>query len=129
MAKKFNHPVAHFEIPADDLKRAQSFYEKVFGWEAKSFNPEYLQVTTTAVDKNSRPTTPGNINGGIQKRGARAKAPTVVIMTDSIDESLKQVVAAGGKAAVPKESIADMGFYAQFDDSEGNRIGLFEVRK
>ncbi len=24
--------VVHFEIPADDLERAQNFYKSVFGW-------------------------------------------------------------------------------------------------
>ena len=25
-------PVVHFEIPADNLERAQEFYNRVFGW-------------------------------------------------------------------------------------------------
>ena len=32
MASKYN-PVNWFEIPVKDMKRAKSFYEKVFGWE------------------------------------------------------------------------------------------------
>jgi predicted enzyme related to lactoylglutathione lyase len=27
--------VEYFQIPADDISRAQEFYEKVFGWEMK----------------------------------------------------------------------------------------------
>lgn len=127
MAKKFNHPVSHFEIPADDMDRARKFYSKVFGWEISAYSPEYFMAGTTEVDKNRMVIKHGEINGGIQKRGPRAKNPTVVLMTDSIEQSLKDVVAAGGKTAIAKEPIGDMGFYAQFDDSEGNRIGLFET--
>ncbi|MDQ1668085.1 MAG: uncharacterized protein QOE40_146, partial [Actinomycetota bacterium] len=28
--------VVHFEIPADDLARAQEFYRSAFGWEINS---------------------------------------------------------------------------------------------
>jgi predicted enzyme related to lactoylglutathione lyase len=52
-----------------------------------------------------------------------------VIQVDSIDNTLKNIETLGGKVAIRKESIADMGFYAQFDDPEGNRIGLFQEAK
>ncbi len=33
--------VVHFELPADDLQRAASFYEEVFGWTTSDMGPEY----------------------------------------------------------------------------------------
>ena len=52
-----------------------------------------------------------------------------MIQVDSIDNTLRNIETLGGKVAIPKESIGDMGFYAQFDDPEGNTIGLFQEEK
>jgi predicted enzyme related to lactoylglutathione lyase len=40
---------------------------------------------------------------------------------------LKKISELGGKVVVPKNMVGDMGAYAQFEDLEGNRIGLFEI--
>ena len=65
------NPIVHFEIPADDVNRAKTFYEKTFGWDVKKFDysgGEYWICTTTDVDEKMMPTKPGAINGGIMKR-------------------------------------------------------------
>jgi predicted enzyme related to lactoylglutathione lyase len=121
--------VIHFEIPADDIAKATKFYGNVFGWEFKAWSDEYSLAITAKSDEDHNSLEPGAINGGIQKRSHRAKTPTFVIQVDSIDNTLKNIETLGGKVAIPKESIADMGFYAQFDDPEGNRIGLFQEKK
>ena len=120
--------VMHFEIPASDLKRAQDFYSSVFGWEMKPFNDWYLSARTASSDENGMSKEPGVINGGIQKRGVRAIAPTIVLSVESIDLALSKVEQAGGSVVVSKEEVAEMGWYAQFNDTEGNRIGLFQVK-
>jgi predicted enzyme related to lactoylglutathione lyase len=39
--------VVRFEIPADDLDRAERFYTRVFAWKAQTFgNPDYRLLTT-----------------------------------------------------------------------------------
>jgi predicted enzyme related to lactoylglutathione lyase len=56
----------HFEVPAKDMKRAKAFYSEVFGWKANDVpipDMEYSLVSTTEVDKDGRPTSPGSING------------------------------------------------------------------
>lgn len=119
--------VTHFEIPANDLEQARKFYGEVFGWEFNPWDENYIMVTATDVDDMGAPTEPGSINGGLQKRGSRAPAPTLVISVEDIDKTLSKIEELGGKAVVSKEMIGDMGCYAQFEDPEGNRIGLFEV--
>ena len=44
--------VVHFEIPVNDIKRAEKFYKSAFGWEINSI-PEmkYTLVTTSPVDE------------------------------------------------------------------------------
>ena len=121
--------VVHFEIPASDMAGAQEFYSKIFGWQFVKYNDWYSTVRTVEVDENMMPKESGAINGGLQKRNYKAVSPTVVISVDDIDAKIMQIEKAGGKVVVPKEAIGDMGFYAQFFDPDGNRIGLFQASK
>lgn len=120
--------VVHFEIPADDTKRAQTFYSETFGWKMQDMpNMNYTMLTTVPMDENLMPKEPGAINGGMYKREeGSSKTPVVVIGVSSVDDSVKKVEAAGGKVLKPKIQIADMGLYAQVTDTEGNTIGLWQ---
>ena len=118
--------VIKFELPAEDMKRAGSFYKEVFGWNISEFSDEYLSADSTEVDSMHMSKKVGVINGGIQKRSSRAKSPTVVIQVSDLDGVISKIKARGGKIVVEKETMEGMGHYAQFDDSEGNRIGLFQ---
>ncbi len=120
--------VVHFEIPAKNLPMAQKFYSKAFGWKFNKWGKDYSVAIASKLDKKGRGKEAGAINGGIQKKGPRAKSVTIVLETKNIDDSLKKVKANGGKIAIPKEKMGDFGFYAQFDDTEGNRLGLFQSR-
>jgi predicted enzyme related to lactoylglutathione lyase len=58
------------------------------------------------------------------------KAPVITIDVDDLDAALVQVRKAGGKVLVPKTQMAEMGFTAYIEDSEGNVMGLWQsVRK
>jgi predicted enzyme related to lactoylglutathione lyase len=119
--------VVHFEIPADNVKRAQEFYNKAFGWQISQYpGMDYYMVGTTASDKNGMPTSPGAINGGMTKRGGPVMAPVVTISVKDIDEALKKVSSMGGKVVAPKTAVGDMGFTAYFKDTEGNVMGLYQ---
>jgi hypothetical protein len=48
----------------------------------------------------------------------------VYFTVDDIEGTLAKVQAQGGKTLVPKMSIGEFGFIGQFEDSEGNRLGL-----
>jgi predicted enzyme related to lactoylglutathione lyase len=119
--------VVHFEIPADNVKRAQAFYSKAFGWQMNELpGMNYTMVGTTPSDQNGRPKEPGAINGGMGKRKSPLKNPVVTIGVDSVDESLETVKKLGGKVVKGKEAVADMGFIAYIKDTEGNIIGLWQ---
>jgi predicted enzyme related to lactoylglutathione lyase len=48
---------------------------------------------------------------------------------DDLTVVLGRVGAAGGKVLVPKTAInPEYGFFAQFEDTEGNRVGLHSMR-
>jgi predicted enzyme related to lactoylglutathione lyase len=122
--------VVHFEIPVDKLARAKKFYSSAFGWKLEDYPQfEYVGAITTPRGKDHNPKEPGAINGGMAKRNSVLKSPTVTIMVKDINASLKKVVKSGGKVAMKKEAIGDMGFIAYIIDTERNVIGLFQEAK
>ena len=120
--------VVHFEIPADDVARAQEFYRGAFDWEINSMpGMAYSLVSTTDTDERGAPTAPGAINGGMFTREPDISKPVITIEVDDIDKTLETIRARGGSTVRPREAIGDMGFSAYFTDSEGNLMGLWET--
>jgi predicted enzyme related to lactoylglutathione lyase len=119
--------IIHFEIPADDSKRAGEFYNKAFGWMVNPM-PEmnYTMIGTTPSDENGMPQKPGAINGGMPMRGDPVKQTVVTIGVASIDESLAKIEKLGGKRLGDKMPVGDMGWAAYFKDTEGNVVGLWQ---
>jgi uncharacterized protein len=124
--------VVHFEIPADDLERAKSFYGSVFGWQLDTMSMpgggDYTIVRTTPVDEQTQaPSEPGAINGGMMQRDERIPSPVITVDVDAIDEALKEIEASGGATVTPRTAIPGMGAFAYFKDPEGNVLGLWET--
>ena len=122
--------VVHFEIPADDVERAKSFYGSVFEWELNTMQMgegEYTIVTTSPVDDSMMPTERGAINGGLMERSDLTPSPVITIDVDDIERSLKDIEAAGGSTVTPRTPIPGMGAFGYFKDPEGNIMGLWET--
>lgn len=118
--------VVHFEIPADDIERARTFYREAFGWQMEPIpEMEYTGVITTPSD-DAGPTDPGAINGGLCSREAPISSPVITIDVADIDQALTRVEQLGGKVATPRQAVADMGFAAYFHDPDGNLMGLWQ---
>jgi uncharacterized protein len=122
--------VVHFEIPADDVTRAQRFYGEAFGWGVNAMpEMEYTLVNTVPTDDEGMPLEPGAINGGLMTREAPVTGPVVVVDVDDIDAALERIEQLGGGVVRPKEAVGDMGFAAYITDSEGNIIGLWQTAR
>lgn len=122
--------VSHFEIPSDDRERAKEFYASAFDWEIEEMPFEdgvYTSVITSPVDEEHMHEERGAINGAIIEREDSLTAPILTITVQSIDDYVSKIESAGGTIVVPKDEVPDMGFYAYFEDSEGNVIGLWET--
>lgn len=123
--------VVHFEIPAEDLDRAKSFYGSVFGWQLHTMpmpGGEYTIAMTTPVDEQTQfPTEPGAINGGLVQRDEPTPSPVITIDVEAIDDALAEIEAAGGTTVTPRTAIPGMGAFAYFTDPEGNVMGLWET--
>jgi predicted enzyme related to lactoylglutathione lyase len=54
-----------------------------------------------------------------------AKGSLVYFNTDNIDDMLSKVNLNRGRTLYPKTSIGELGWVAEFEDTEGNRIALY----
>ncbi|MGH9998279.1 MAG: VOC family protein [Nitrosopumilaceae archaeon] len=107
--------VIYFEIPADNVKRAQDFYKNIFGWKIVEVpGMDYYFVTTVEADQNMVPKEAGAINGGMLKRSVLGEQPIIVIQVPSIDEYRKKISNNGGKLILPKMPLAALDFMQGF---------------
>jgi predicted enzyme related to lactoylglutathione lyase len=122
--------VVHIEVPADDIKRAKAFYSEIFGWQMQDI-PEmnYTILQTVNVDEQQMPIEPGAINGGLFQRQADMPHPQFFINVANIESSLAKIKDGGGEIIREKTPVGNMGFVANFKDSEGNVVGLWEDNK
>ncbi|MCL4353919.1 VOC family protein [Patescibacteria group bacterium] len=119
--------VVHFEIPADDIERAQNFYHDVFGWKINEMpKMKYTIVHTGPLDEQNMPKESGFINGGLMERRDEFQHPVITIDVDDIEEALEKITSKGGEVVMKKMEVGDMGWTAYFRDSEGNMIGLWQ---
>jgi predicted enzyme related to lactoylglutathione lyase len=119
--------VVHFEVPFDDGPRAAQFYREAFGWQLNSMpEMQYTLVTTTETDEQGRPAEVGGINGGMLARQGPISAPVITVGVEDLDDAIARVEKLGGKVAIGRQSVGDMGFSAYVHDTEGNLIGLWQ---
>lgn len=123
------NPVVHFEMPATDKARTKEFYEKVFGWQLTQLGSEmgeYLLATTSPVDEHNMHLNKGAINGGFFQRGENGNIPHIVISVDDLKQSMELVNKSGGQVIGEPTTIAGIGEFVMFTDTEGNRVGMLQ---
>lgn len=115
------NPVNWFEIPVNDLERAKSFYESVLN----------IEMTITEMGDSLMAWFPADAGNGAT--GTLLKCEGYVPTTEgtvvyfsvaSIENALAIINERGGETLIPKTSIGEHGFFAQFKDCEGNRVAL-----
>ncbi|TAE48833.1 MAG: VOC family protein [Bacteroidetes bacterium] len=125
MAKKSN-PVVYFEIPVNDIDRAITFYAAVFHFD---FEKETIDHNEMALfpfaDENT------GISGALAKGEIYKPTKDGVVIyfsTKNIDETLTSVTSNGGQILYPKTDNG-IGLVAEFEDTEGNRIALYQSKE
>lgn len=110
--------ITHIDIPADDMDRAKGFYSGVFGWQIAEV-PGYEGYPMWRA--------PNEISGGgIANRAMGITRVRSYVEVDSIDDALAKVVELGGKVTMEKAPISPTSWWAAFEDTEGNEMGLYE---
>jgi predicted enzyme related to lactoylglutathione lyase len=115
---------SHFDLSAEDPKRAMKFYKAVFGWKFEEWKGPmpYWMITTGKKKKEG-------INGGMSKRGEQSMPNMNTIDVPSVDKFTKKIEARGGKIVSPKMPIPKIGWFATCQDTEGNLFGIIEYDK
>lgn len=120
--KDMNSFISIFEIPATDLSRAISFYQEILGVKIERMHFPEMQMGLFPYEEQI-------VTGVIMKgEDYKPSANGVTIYLnggDNLQIILDKVERNGGKIIIPKTPHADeVGYFAIFHDSEGNKIGL-----
>jgi uncharacterized protein len=120
-----NNIINWFEIPATDIVRAIKFYNTV------------LDISITDVDMFGNkmgffPSDGTNVSGAlVQGEDNKPSSDGTLVYLNggsNLENHLSKVEAAGGKVIVPKTQISqEMGYFAMFIDTEGNKVALHSI--
>lgn len=118
--------VSWFEIPVLDFEQAKAFYSRIFDYEMPDFMMGSNRMGILLHDRES------GVGGAIiQGEGyVPSREGTLIYLNGgaNLNTVLERVEGAGGQVLLPKTDIgSDMGFFAIFLDSEGNRLGLHSM--
>jgi predicted enzyme related to lactoylglutathione lyase len=117
-----NNLISIVEIPITDFSRAVGFYQAILGISIK-------EVEMDGVKMGVLPNEEGTVNVVLAK-GTDYKPTTdgAVLYLNAgkdLQSTLDKVEKNGGQVIVPKTQISpEMGFFALFIDTEGNKMGL-----
>ena len=114
-------PLAHFAIHADDVDRARSFYEQVFGWTFDAWGPPDFFKIDTGADENAP-------IGALQARralddGGPTRGFECTIAVDDVQSVTAAATSAGGKILMEPTTITGVGELVFVEDTEGNIVG------
>ena len=82
--------IDYFEIPVPDARKSSAFFSKAFGFGARAYGDDYIEVRDGGVL--------GGLNGDA---GDRSSHPLIGIRTDDIAAAEKAIVEAGGTITKP----------------------------
>jgi hypothetical protein len=118
--------VVWFELPVTDMEKARKFYTDVLKLE--------IQVQDMGGTPYGMFPMEGYGNSGalVKQTDFKPSATATTIYFNGgqdLSDPLSRVEAAGGKILTPKTLIGgEMGYYALFLDTEGNRVGLYSMK-
>jgi uncharacterized protein len=125
---QFKNAISWFEIPTNDLARAQKFYESIFeiqliplempGFQMRMFPLEDMMGVGGALVKTE----------GFYKTSATDGVLIYLNANPDVQIVLDRIEKAGGKILTPKTEISpEYGHMGVFLDTEGNRIALHSI--
>jgi len=108
-----HHIIDYIEFSVTDLSEAKSFYAMALGWEFTDYGPEYAGIKGAEREM-----------GGLTQGKASSGGPLVVLYSDDLEASEKQIVEAGG--VIEKEIFSFPGGRRfHFKDPSGNELAMW----
>ncbi len=119
--------VSWIEIPVIDFERAKAFYSAIYDYEMSEMEMGPIKMGFLLCDQEN-----DGVGGAIvwgEDNEPSKKGPRVYLNGgEDLMVILNRVVAAGGKIIAEKVEISpDFGYYATFEDTEGNYISLHSM--
>jgi predicted enzyme related to lactoylglutathione lyase len=116
--------VGWFEIPATNIERAKTFYDKVFDIEIKIQDFGGVQMGWFPFAEGKMGAS-GSLIQHEAYQPSDSKGVLIYFSSGDLNIEMERVEEAGGKIVQPKTQISpDIGFMGIFIDSEGNRVAL-----
>jgi predicted enzyme related to lactoylglutathione lyase len=111
--------IVHVELHSADPAKTKQFYGEVFGWKFE----EMPAMNYTLWRAPNEPA------GGIMQT-MEGRPPQVLnyIMSESVENSLRDIVDAGGIVIQPKMEIPGQGWWALFQEPGGTMMAIYEGR-
>ncbi len=119
--------ISWIEIPVTDFERAKAFYSTIYNYQMPDMPMGPVRMGFLLYDQQN-----GGIGGAIvQGQGYEPASTGVKIYLNGgadLNTVLNRVEASGGKIILPKTQITpELGFFATFEDTEGNQISLHSM--
>jgi uncharacterized protein len=108
--------VVHIEFAAQDMDRAEKFWEGVGGWAIEDSGFPGIDYRTFQE---------GEQGGAVMQSDGGAQGPIIYLGSENIDADLAKVRDLGGEAE-EKQPIPTIGWFARCKDTEGNSFSLFQ---
>ncbi|MRW92172.1 VOC family protein [Duganella sp. FT80W] len=112
----------HFAINADDVGRARTFYESVFGWRFDPWGPPgFYQIKNAGQ----------GVLGALQQRrelapGVRMSGYEASMGVADLRATMTAIEASGGRILMQPYRIDGVGELIYFEDTEGNLVGAMQ---
>jgi len=105
--------IDYVEFNVSDIARSRRFYGEAFGWTFTDYGPTYCEFND------------GNLKGGFTTEGkTQPGGPLVILFANDLQDTLRQVEAAGGKITRPVFSFPG-GRRFHFADPDGYELGVW----
>ena len=122
------HAINWFEIPVKNFETSKAFYESVLEAELQTMEMKDMGAVMAFFPADMENAgVGGSIIAGPGYEPSDKGALIYLNGGDDLAVPLARVEAAGGKIVLPKTSIGENGFMAQFIDPEGNRVAFHSM--
>lgn len=119
-----NKAINWFEIPVEDPERAKAFYETVLATELVPGPPD-TEVRWIFPCSDPSVATAGGLTASGEFEPSSRGAVVYLNAGSDLRPALARVADAGGRVLTTRTLVTKaIGYYATFEDTEGNRIGL-----
>lgn len=119
------NPVVWFEIPVEDMERAQAFYEGVLGVNLSLNEMDGITMAWFPMVQDATGAAGSLVKG--EGYVPSQDGTMVYLNVADIEGALQKVEDRGGKSVQAKMSIGEYGFIGVFIDTEGNRVAFHSM--